>query len=62
MIGGGIAAALLAVQASSRSTENDVDHTEDHWHYPSYGVCSAMPYRCETAVCGYVDTKEDLYT
>lgn len=63
MVGGGFAAALLACQMASKAVNaiSEVDHSNDHWHPSPDGIESAMPYRCESATCSFVDTKIDLY-
>ena len=66
MVGGGIAAALLACQIASRAVHEDNEQEPAMYRgpintHPNFGCATAMPYRCETATCGYIDTKEDLY-
>ena len=65
MVGGGIAAALLACQIASRAVHKDDEPEPARYRepirHPNFGCATAMPYRCETATCDFVDTKEDLY-
>lgn len=66
-IGGGVAAALLAVQIASKSVnEREYDESNGyggHMRRRTWGSETAMPYMCESASIdgGFIDTKEDLY-
>jgi len=66
-IGGGVAAALLAVQMASKAVNDSEDEESGgyggHIRRRTWGCETAMPYRCESACLdgGFIDTKEDLY-